>query len=73
MTIDWERAFDMALRLPGKGLVGSTIMGRKTGEMWKAEAKPAEKELEWELLSSTANSLLLSSPHPLCSFLTTAL
>lgn len=73
MTIDWERAFDMALRLPGKRLVRWTIMGRKTGEMWKAEAKPTEKELEWEFLLSTANSLLLISPHPLCSFLTTAL
>lgn len=46
MMIDWERAFDMALPLPCKGLVGWTIMGRKTEEMWKAEAKPAEEELE---------------------------
>lgn len=76
--IDWERAFDMAPCLPckervGRGLVGWAIMGRKKGEMWKTEVKPAEEELEWEFLSSTANSLLMNSSHYLYSFLTTTL
>ena len=34
----------------GKELARWTIMGRKAGETWKAEAKPAKKEPEWELL-----------------------
>lgn len=43
-------------------------------ERWKAEAKPAEKEKEHELLLPKASSLLLSSPpHPPCSFLPTPL
>lgn len=72
MMIDLEMALCLPCKgLVGKGLVGWTIMGRNMGEMWKAEAKPAEKELEWEFLSSTANSLLLSSSHYFYSFLTT--
>lgn len=49
------------------------IMGKKTEETWKADAKPAEKEPKWELLFRKASPLLLKSAHLPCSFLTNSL